>query len=320
MRVHEQKNNILTAIGNTDLIQLHNMSPTSYGNVFVKLETQNPTGSMKDRMALGLINKLEEERLIEPGWTIVEYTGGSTGASLALVCQIKGYSIQLVSSRAFSQEKLDQMAALGGKVTLIPYDNKGITRELILGMIEKVKEMSLSPKTYWVNQIENPYTIAGYYSLGEEIWRQTNGKVDAFVHSVGSAASLNGVASILKKYNPKVKIYAVEPSESAVLSGGKSGAHDIEGIAIGRVPSLWNSALVDEVLTVSTVDAKNTARDLACKEGIMAGTSSGGNLYAAMQVAKKLGADSNIVTLAVDTGLKYMSTDLYRNISHMPIN
>jgi cysteine synthase len=306
---------ILQAIGNTPLIQLRNLAPSGDGQIFAKLESQNPTGSMKDRMALGVISRAEADSRLSPGDTVVEYTGGTTGASLAFVCAAKGYRIHVVSSKAFSQEKLDQMVAFGAKLTLIPYDGGHITKQLILDMIAAAEKLTREPHTYWTNQLHNTDSIAAYFPLGEEIWRQTNGKVDAFVQSVGTAASLSGVATVLKRCNPKVKIIAVEPEESHVLSGGEPGAHDIEGIGIGYKPPLWDPALVDEVLSVKTSDAKEMARQLAQKEGIFAGTSSGGNVHASIRVAKKFGPDATVVTLMIDSGLKYMSTDLYRSNS-----
>jgi len=307
--------NILHSIGNTSLVQLHHVVPPDCGKVFAKLEWQNPTGSMKDRMALSVISRAEEDGRLSPGGTVVEYTGGSTGASLALVCAAKGYRIHVVSSKAFSQEKLDHMVSYGAQLTLVPTDASGFTKQLFLDMIEAARQIALKPNTFWVDQLNNTDTIAGYFPLGEEIWTQTNGEIDAFVHSVGTGASLRGVATVLKRHNPKIKIIAVEPGESNVLSGGKPGAHDIEGIGIGYTPPLWDPNLVDEVLAVKTADAKNMARQLSRKEGIFAGTSSGGNVLAATRIASKLGPASKIVTLMVDSGLKYLSTDLYRTDS-----
>lgn len=304
---------ILQSIGNTSLVRIRSVVPPDCGQIFAKLEWQNPTGSMKDRMALAVISKAEADGRLSSGGTVVEYTGGSTGASLAMVCAAKGYKIHVVSSKAFSQEKLDHMVAYGSLLTLVPYAGEGMTKQLFLDMIEAARKLSLQPNTLWVNQLSNPDTIAGYHSLGEEIWEQTNGRVDAFVHSVGTAASLSGVATVLKRNNPRIKIIAVEPEESCVLSGGRSGAHDIEGIGVGYMPPLWNPSLVDEVLTVKTAEAKDMARQLSRKEGIFAGTSSGGNVQAAMRVAKKLGPSARVVTLMVDSGLKYLSTDLYRS-------
>jgi cysteine synthase A len=307
----ETGNTIIDSIGNTSLVQLWQVVPSDCGKIFAKLEWQNPSGSMKDRMALGVISRAEGDGRLSPGDTVVEYTGGSTGTSLALVCAAKGYQIHVVSSKAFSQEKLNHMVAYGAQLTLVPYGGGGMTKQLFLDMIEAARTLSRKPHTYWVNQLSNPDTIAGYFSLGEEIWSQTQGEVDAFVQSVGTGASLRGVATVLKRHNPRIKIIAVEPAESAMLSGGNAGAHDIEGIGIGYIPPLWESSLVDEVLSVKTAEAKEMARQLARKEGIFAGTSSGGNVLAAMRVAKELGPSSKVVTLMIDSGLKYVSTDLY---------
>ena len=304
--------NILQSIGNTSLVQLHKVAPEDCGKIFAKLEWQNPTGSMKDRMALSVISRAEEDGRLCPGGTVVEYTGGSTGASLALVCAAKGYHIHVVSAKAFSQEKLDHMVAYGAQLTLVPAEGRGFTKQLFLDMIETARQLSQKPKTFWANQLANTDTIAGYFPLGEEIWKQMNGEIDAFVHSVGTGASLRGVATVLKRYNPKIKIVAVEPEESCVLSGGKPGSHDIEGIGIGYTPPLWDPGLVDEVLSIRTADAKDMARQLARGEGIFAGTSSGGNVHAAIRIARNLGPAAKVVTLMVDSGLKYLSTDVYR--------
>lgn len=303
---------ILQSIGNTSLVELHRVVPPGCGQILAKLEWQNPTGSMKDRMALAVISRAEADGRLRPGGTVVEYTGGSTGTSLALVCAAKGYKIQVVSSKAFSKEKLDHMVAYGAQLTLVPYDGQGITKQVFLDMIETAGKLCQQPNTYWVNQLSNTDTIAGYASLGEEIWKQTEGKVDAFVQSIGTGASLRGVATVLRRYNPKIKIIAVEPAESSVLSGGPSGAHGIEGIGIGYTPPLWDASLADEVLSVKSEDAKDMARQLSRQEAIFGGTSSGGNVHAAIRVAKMLGPSSRVVTLMIDSGLKYVSTDLYR--------
>ena len=304
---------ILRAIGNTSLVQLRRVVPQGSARVFAKLEWQNPTGSMKDRMALGVITKAEQDGHLRSGSTVVEYTGGSTGASLALVCAAKGYNIHVVSSRAFSQEKLDHMVAYGAKLTLVPYAGGGATKQMFLDMIETARRISEQPNTYWVNQLSNPDAIVGYYPLGEEIWDQMGGQIDAFVQSVGTFASLCGVAAVLKRHNPKIKIIAVEPAESSILLGGPPGAHDIEGIGVGFTPALWQRELVDEVLSVKTADAKEMARELARKEAIFDGTSSGGNVHAALRVARQLGPDARVATLMIDSGLKYLSTDVYRS-------
>jgi cysteine synthase len=292
-------------------VQLRKVVPPGCADIYVKLEWENPTGSMKDRMAEAAISRAEADGRLKPGDTVIEYTGGSTGTSLAFVCAVKGYPIQIVTSDAFSREKLDHMAALGAELTLVPSEGGLTTKKLILDMIEIARELSRKPHTYWTDQLNNHDSIAGYHPLGEEIWSQTNGKVAAFVQSVGTAASSRGVASVLKRYNPSSKIVAVEPAESAVLSGRSPGPHKIEGIGIGYMPPLWEPALVDEIIAVKTDDAKAMARRLAREEALFAGTSSGANVIAAIRVAERLGPGATVVTLMVDSGLKYLSTDVY---------
>jgi cysteine synthase A len=304
---------VLDAVGNTSMARLRKLVPPGSAAIFAKLEWENPTGSLKDRMALAVISRAEADGRLKPGDTVVEYTGGSTGTSLALVCAAKGYRIRIVSSDAFSREKLDHMAALGAELTLVPSEGGRTTKKLILDMIEAARKLSLEPHTCWTDQLRNHDSIAGYSSLGEEIWSQTQGGVDAFVHCVGTAASSRGVATVLKRHKPGVRIVAVEPAESPVLQGGQPGPHKIEGVGIGYTPPLWEPTLVDEVLSVSTDDAKEMARRLAREEALFAGTSSGANVVAALRVAERLGPKATVVTLMVDSGLKYLSTDVYRS-------
>jgi cysteine synthase A len=303
---------ILQAIGDTSIVRLREVVLQDCAQIFVKLEWENPTGSMKDRMAEAVISRAEEDGRLKPGYTVVEYTGGSTGASLALVCAVKGYRIQIVTSDAFSREKRDQMAALGAELTLVPSEDGLTTRKLILDMIEQAREMSREPKTFWTDQLNNHDSIAGYHALGEEIWEQTAGKVDAFVHCVGTGASSRGVATALKRHNKKIMLAVVEPAESPVLSGGQPGPHKIEGVGVGYTPPLYDASLVDEVIPIKTDDAKEMTRRLAREEGLFAGTSSGANVLAAIQLGQKLGPRATIVTLMCDSGLKYMNTDVFR--------
>lgn len=293
------------------MVRLRKLVPSGSADILVKLEWENPTGSVKDRMADAVISRAEQDGRLEPGGTVVEYTGGSTGASLALVCAAKGYRIRIVSSDAFSQEKLDQMAALGAELTLVRSEGGLTTRKLILDMIEEARRLSREPRTYWTNQLENQDSIAGYHGLGEEIWSQTKGEVDAFVHCVGTAASSRGVATVLKGYKPGVEIVAVEPAESSVLLGGPAGPHKIEGVGIGYTPPLWDPSLVDRIVPVGTEQAKEMARRLAREEALFAGTSSGANVVAALQVAERLGPGAKVVTLMADSGLKYLNTDVF---------
>lgn len=264
-------------------------------------------------MAHAVISRAEQDGRLRPGGTVIEYTGGSTGTSLALVCAAKGYRLKIVTSDAFSREKLDHMRALGADLTVVPSEGGRTTKKLILDMISVARQLSQEPDTYWTDQLNNHDSIAGYFPLGEEIWRQTGGKIDAFVHCVGTAASSRGVATVLKQHKPEITIHVIEPAESAVLAGGEPGPHKIEGVGIGYVPPLWEPDLVDGIVPVRTADAKEMTRRLTREEGIFAGTSSGANVLAAIQVGQRLGPGARVVTLIADSGLKYLSTDVYRS-------
>jgi cysteine synthase A len=313
IRQSEVTPDILLAVGQTSMVRLRSVVPSGCADIYVKLEWENPTGSVKDRMAHAVISAAENDGRLKPGDTVIEYTGGSTGTSLALVCAAKGYPIHIVSSDAFSREKLDHMRALGANLTLVPSEGGRTTKKLILDMIETARSLSQEPNTFWTDQLNNHDSITGYYALGDEIWSQTNGEVSAFVHCVGTAASSRGVATVLKRNKPAIEIVVVEPAESSVLLGGESGPHKIEGVGIGYTPPLWDPSLVDEILAVRTDEAKEMTRRLAREEGLFAGTSSGANVVAAIRVARRLGSGGTVVTLMADSGLKYLSTDVYRN-------
>ncbi len=304
-------NDVLASIGNTPLVELHRVVPDGCARVFVKVEGQNPTGSMKDRMALSVIDHAARSGRLAPGGTVVEYTGGSTGTSLAFVCAARGDPLTIVTSDAFSQEKRDHMRALGADVIELASDGGRTTKELIQSMIAKAEEIGSSPAAFLADQFNNPDAAAGYEPLAQEIWEQTNGTVDAFVQSVGTAQCIRGVASVLRRRSPDIEIIAVEPAESPVLAGGDPGPHKIEGVGPGFVPPLWQDDIASEILQVSTDEAKAMARRLAVEEALFAGTSAGGNVVAALRVAERLGPGKTVVTLLCDSGLKYLSTDLY---------
>jgi cysteine synthase len=302
---------VLDTIGGTRLIPLQHMVPKGSARILLKLEYENPTGSMKDRMALAMVEAAEADGRLRPGGSVVEYTGGSTGVSLAFVCAAKGIPLQLVTSDAFSKEKRDHMMALGARLTLVASPGGGMTKALTLEMVETARRLATAPGAYWTDQLNNTDQLSSYERMGEEICEQSNGRVSAFVQSVGTAGSLRGISTRLRVHNQAVHVVAVEPAESAVLSGRPSGSHKIEGVGAGFVVPLWTATLADEIQTVSTEEAMATARRLARDEGIFAGTSTGGNVAVALRVATRLGPDRTVVTVAVDSGMKYLSTALY---------
>ena len=303
---------VLAAIGNTPLVELRNVVGKSSARIVAKLESANPTGSMKDRLARNVILRAAERGALRPGGTVLEYTAGTTGISLAFVARALGYQTHFVFSDAFSDEKRRTMLAFGAQLTDVLSDGGKITKDLIQAMIARAAELSQTPGYWWADQLKNEDGAAGYTGLGEEIWRQTGGRVDAVVHTISTAHSLHGMSRALKRENPDLLVFAVEPAESAVLSGGPPGAHKIEGIGLGFLPPLWHPEEVTEILTVSTDDAKAMARRLAKEEAIFAGTSTGANVVAALRVADRLGPDAVVATLIVDSGLRYLSTDVFR--------
>jgi cysteine synthase len=304
---------ILDAIGNTPIVELKRIVPPGSAKVLAKLEFANPTGGMKDRVAKSMVEAAESDGRLKRGGTVVEYTGGTTGTSLALICAAKGYNLEIVFSDAFSDDKRDTMRALGAEVQNVASDNKKITKGLIKEMVETARTIGQKPNHWFCNQLSNTDGTAGYHELGEEIWTQTKGNVSAFIQSVGTAHSIHGTTEALWNHNKDVRIVAVEPAESAILSGGPTGSHRIEGIGIGYIPPLWNSRLVNEIITVSTEEAMSMARRLAREEALFVGTSSGANVVASLRIAKRLGPRATVVTIMVDSGLRYLSTDLFRS-------
>ena len=303
---------VIDLIGNTPLMPLRRLVTPAHAQVLIKLESANPTGSMKDRAALAIVRRAAEDGRLQPGGTIVECTSGSTGTSLSSIAIALGYKCLLVSSDAFSDEKLAHMRALGAELEIVRSENKRITAELVKTMIEASRQFSLRPGHFWADQFNNPDVLSGYQDLGDELWAQTGGRIDAFVQAVGTGGSLRGTAEALRQHDSDIRVVAVEPAESPVLSGGTPGGNRIEGIGMGYVVPLWKADLVDEIMTVSSSDAMAMARRLAREEGLFAGASSGANVVAALRLAQRLGPNATIVTLLIDTGIKYLSTEVYK--------
>jgi cysteine synthase len=297
---------ILDTIGNTSLLELRNVVPVNGARILLKLESQNPTGSMKDRMALAMIEAPEADGRLKPGGAVVEYTGGSTGVSLALVCAVKKHPLHLVSSDAFSTEKLDHMRLLGANLTIVPSENGKQTEKLTKDMIREAHRIAEKMGAYITAQMENTDQLQAYTKLANEIWEQTGGRIDGFVQSVGTAAALRGISETLRQRDGRVRIVAVEPAESSVLSGGPSGAHKIDGIGAGYVVPLWHEGIADDIERVSTHEARAMAFRLAAEEGLFCGTSTGANVTAALRLAGRLGPNATIVTIMCDTGMKYL--------------
>lgn len=302
---------VLQRIGGTPLLELKGIVPNGCARILIKVESVNPTGSMKDRMALAMIEAGEQTGRLRPGNRVVEYTGGSTGVSLALICAARGYPLSIVTSDAFSAEKRNHMAALGAELTIVPSIGGGMDEALTRNMIEAARQITERTGAFWTDQLNNTDQLTAYHAMANELWEQAGGRVDAFVQSTGTAACVRGVAEVLRRKKPDIHIVAVEPKESAVLSGGKTGVHKIEGVGPGFVVPLWDSSIADEIATVSTGDAMAMARRLARSDALFAGTSTGANLVAAIEIGKRLGSDATVVTVMCDSGLKYLSTRLY---------
>jgi len=300
-------------IGKTPLIKLERMSEPDCADIYVKYECGNPTGSMKDRMALSMIEGAEKRGELKPGGTVVEYTGGSTGSSLAMVCAIKGYKAHFVSSDAFAEEKLQTMRVFGADLELIPSENGLITAKLIDDLVARAKEISKAPNTFWTDQFNNVDNRNAYHAMAREIIDDLGTNIDEFITGVGTGGCFSGNSEVFKKEIPNIRCLAIEPLNLRFLSGGDiSGTHKLEGIGVGFVPSICRVDLIDEVISVSDKDAYETSQKLAIKEGIFGGTTSGANVWAAIQRARIIGAGKKIVTVIIDSGLKYLSGDLYR--------
>jgi cysteine synthase A len=306
--MNELRRDILRCIGNTSLVALRNVVPGNGSRILLKLEGENPTGSMKDRMALAMIEAAEADGRLTAGGSVVEYTGGSTGVSLSLICAVKRYPLHIVTSDAFAREKLDHMKILGAGLQIVPSESGRMTEKLTRDMIEAAGIVAAETGAFWTDQMNNRDQLAAYRKLAEEIWTQTGGEIDGFVQSVGTAASLRGTGEALRRCNERIRVVAVEPAESPVLSGGQPGAHKIDGIGAGFVVPLWQDNIADRIERVSTEEAVAMAFRLAREEGLFAGTSTGANVIAALRLAEQLAPGATIVTVMCDTGMKYLKT------------
>ena len=302
----------LEAIGGTPVVRLSKVVPPESADVLVKLEYFNPTGSYKDRMARSMIEEAERRGDLRPGMTVVEYTGGSTGSSLAFVCAVKGYPFTVVSSDAFAREKLQTMAAFGADVVIVPSEGGKITPDLIPRMQEEARRHAEEPGTYATDQFNNRDALVGYGTIGEELLAQVDRPIDAFCGAVGVGGMLLGVARALRAGGSTAKIVALEPAGSPVLTTGRPGAHHVEGTGVGFVPPLLKEGGYDEARAIDEEEARAMARRLAREEGIFAGVSSGLNVVGALALARELGPGKTVVTVAVDSGLKYLAGDLFR--------
>lgn len=300
-------------VGNTPLIRLRRLPQPDSADIYVKYEGGNPTGSMKDRMALSMIEGAEERGQLRPGGRVVEYTGGSTGSSLAMICAKKGYQAHFVSSDAFAEEKLRTMRAFGAHLEIIPSAKGRITAALIDALIARARELSHAPNTFWTDQFNNTDNRNAYHLMAREIISVLGREIDAFVMGVGTGGCFSGNAEFLKQEISDIQCIAIEPMHVRALSGGDtSGSHRLEGIGSGFVPSICRLDLADEIMPVTDADASETARRLAREEGIFGGITSGANVWAAMQKAKVLGPGKKVVTVIVDSGLKYLNGDLFK--------
>ncbi|HZN41526.1 MAG TPA: cysteine synthase family protein [Planctomycetota bacterium] len=302
---------VLSAIGSTPVVRLGKVVPAGAADVLVKLEFYNPTGSYKDRMALAMIEGAEKRGVLKPGMRVVEFTGGSTGSSLAMVCSAKGYRCLLLSSDAFAEEKLRTMRALGAELRIVPSEGGRVTPTLFERFRAQIAVLAAEPGTFWTDQFNNADALDGYAGIGAELLEQTGGRLDAYCGAVGTGGMLAGVIRALRQGGSRARIVALEPESSPAMTEGRAGAHRVEGIATGRVPPHMAGKPYDEARAVSEDDARAMARQLAREESLLVGTSSALNILAAIGLARELGAGKAVATVAVDTGLKYLAGDLF---------
>lgn len=305
----------LDAIGNTPVVRLRSVVPEGYADVFIKLESLNPTGSYKDRMALSLVSEAERRGVLKPGMTVVEGSGGSTGSSLAFVCAVKGYKCIIVSSNAFSMEKLRTIKALGADVVLVVSPDGKISKNLIPDMMKKAEEIADTREDYYrTDQLNNRDSLIGYEGIGHELVDQFPNGIDAFCGAVGIGGMVMGVSRVLKSKWPETRVVVLEPASSPVISQGRAGTHSIEGIGVGFVSGLMDRELYDEAWGIEEEEARVMCRRLAKEEGILVGTSTGVNVCAAIALAKQLGPGKTVVTVACDSGLKYLNGTLLADV------
>lgn len=302
---------VLQAIGNTPLVRLQRIVPPGAADVVVKLESANPTASYKDRMALAMIEGAEARGALRSGMRVIEFTGGSTGSSLAMVCAAKGYTFVVLSSDAFAREKLLTMTAFGAELRMIPSDGGKVTPALFERFKAAIAELAKEPGTYWTDQFHNADAITGYMGIGRELLEQAGGRVDVFCGAVGTGGMLSGVARALREGGSRAQIVALEPTSSPAMTEGHGGAHRVEGIAVGSIPPHMQDHPYDEARAIDEADARRMARRLAREEGLLVGTSSALNITAAIDIARELGAGKVVATVVVDSGLKYLAGDLF---------
>ena len=302
---------VLHAIGHTPLMRLSKVVPAGAADVLVKLEFYNPTGSYKDRMALAMIEGAERRGVLKPGMRVVEFTGGSTGSSLAMVCAVKGYRCLLLSSDAFAEEKLRTMRVFGAELRIVPSEGGRVTPKLFEAFRQQIAVLAAEADTFWTDQFNNTDSLDGYARIGEELVEQSGGSLHAFCGAVGTGGMLSGVARALRKAGSQARIVALEPASSPAMTEGRGGPHRVEGIGTGRIPPHMEHRPHDEARAVREEDSRAMARRLAREEGLLVGTSSALNIVAAIDLARELGPGKVVATVAVDTGLRYLSGDLF---------